>query len=284
MRVRILVLLILLTGCHPVDDLRVRLAMKEGNLAYLRGDYETAIRYYEQAISTDPGRARVHLNEGYSFMALARASADSAQRREYADRAVSSFSLLLDPDVAPHPGEDGIPTQDRIENYVLTLLLDTQQREKAMRRLSVRLEQDPRDFAAMQLLSNLCVEMGDVQDALSWQERCLAARADLPEAHYSMGMFAWRLAHYDEVTDAQQRDAVIERGLQASSRALELRPRYFEALTCQNLLYREKARHVSRPRERRTLEELATRAEALAREIWQSSEVTRDSIGQESLR
>ena len=120
MRVRILVLLILLTGCHPVDDLRVRLAMKEGNLAYLRGDYETAIRYYEQAISTDPGRARVHLNEGYSFMALARASADSAQRREYADRAVSSFSLLLDPDVAPHPGEDGIPTQDRIENYVLT--------------------------------------------------------------------------------------------------------------------------------------------------------------------
>ena len=284
MRVGVLAFLILLTGCHPVDDLRVRLAMKEGNIAYLRGDYELAITHYERAISTDPGRARVHLNQGYSFMALARASADSAQRRDYATRAVSSFSLILDPDVAPHPGEDGIPARERIDQYVLTLLLDTQQRERAMRLLSARVEQDPRDFAAMQLLSNLCVEMGEVQEALSWQEWCLAAQADQPEAHYSMGMFAWRLAHYDEVADVQQRDAVIERGLRASGRALELRPRYFEALTCQNLLYREKARHVSRPHERRRLEALAIRAEALAREIWQSSEATRDSTRQESSR
>jgi tetratricopeptide (TPR) repeat protein len=258
--------------------------MKEGNLAYLRGDYETAIAHYEQAISTDPGRARIHLNEGYSFMALARASADSAQRCAYAAHAIQSFSLLLDPDVRPHPGEGGIPSQDRIESYVMTLLLDTQQREEAARRLAVRIDQHPRDFAAMQLLSNLCVEMGTMQEALSWQERCLAEQADLPEAHYSLAMFAWRLAHYDEVTDAQQRDAVIERGLQASSRALELRPRYFEALTCQNLLYREKARHVSRPRDRKSLEELAIRAETLAREIWKSSEAVLDSTRQESLR
>jgi tetratricopeptide (TPR) repeat protein len=251
--------------------------MKEGNLAYLRGDYETAITHYEQAISTDPTRARVHLNEGYSFMALARASADSTQRREYANRAVQSFSLLLDPAIAPRPGKDGIPGQDRIESYVMTMLLDTQQREEAMLRLRARIDRDPRDFAAMQLLSNLCVEMGAVQEALSWQERRLAGQPDLPEAHYSMGMFAWRLAHSDEVTDARQRDAVIERGLRACDRALELRPRYFEALTCQNLLYREKARHESRPRDRRSLEELANRAETLAREIWKSSEAVLDS-------
>jgi hypothetical protein len=70
LRILFLSLLCLVAGCNPVDDLRVRLAMKEGNLAYLRSDFEGAIARYDQARALDPGRARVHLNAGYSLMAL----------------------------------------------------------------------------------------------------------------------------------------------------------------------------------------------------------------------
>jgi tetratricopeptide (TPR) repeat protein len=270
LRILFLSLLCLVAGCNPVDDLRVRLAMKEGNLAYLRSDFEGAIARYDQARALDPGRARVHLNAGYSLMALARSTADSVQRVEYASRAIRSFSRLEDPGVSPRPGQDGIPDPDRIEHFVLTLLLDTGQRDEAMRQLGARIERDPADFASMQLMSNLCVEAGSVDEAMSWRERLVDAQPDLPEAHYSLSIFAWRLSHYDEVTDPGQRKAVIERGLQAAARALELRPHYFEALTSQGLLW-----------ERSGLEELATAAEALAQELWKTSIAVADSMGGE---
>ena len=74
---------------------------------------------------------------------------------------------------------------------------------------------------------------------------------------------------------------MIERGLQAAARAIALRPHYFEALTSQGLLYREKASHLAQPRERSGLEELATAAEALAQELWKTSIAVADSMGGE---
>jgi tetratricopeptide (TPR) repeat protein len=267
----LLLLLMLVGACRPVDDLRARLDLKNGNLHYLRGEYEAAVGRYERVLAHDPDDAQAHVNMGYGLMALARGSPDSTHRRELAVRAVKTFAWLLEPERDVELGEGRMPTRERIEQYILTLLLDAQLQEEAIEVLTARAKENPDDVASMQMLSNLCVELGSLNDALAWREKCLEVQPDRPEAHYSMGVFAWRLSYENRIGDSTQREAVVERGLQAVERALELRPHYFEALTYQNLLYREKARYAPKEEDRRGFEALAARAEKLALELWEAS-------------
>ncbi len=258
----VLLVLVFFGACQPVDDVRARHQLRNGNLAYLRGEYESAVRSYERVLRLAPQHAQAQLNTGYSLMAMLRSATDSVDRQRLADRALESLSRVasLDP-------QDGLPDRDELHQYMLTLLLDSGQRERAIELLEERVA-TREDVSSIQMISDLYLEAGAIQQALVWRERCVAVAPERFESHYSLGVFAWRISHFGLSTHAEDSHRAVDRGLAALDAALELKPDYAEALAYKNLLYREKARYVVSERERRRLTQLADELQAQAQSLF----------------
>lgn len=254
-------------GCGaPVERLRARLDLKRGNLSYLAGDHRAAIAHYERALSHVPTLSRACLNRAYSEVALFRTSVDPEARRVLADSAVASFQRYSQLVGAGHgDGAEG-PNGERIEQHILTLYLDSAQPEKASALLESRLQRHPHDMATLQMLANLAVEQGELDGALQWHRRRLELEPQNPVGYYALAVMAWQFSYHSRIA-AERRPALLDEGLQAVQRALELRPDYFEALVYANLLYREKAKYASGDSERAEYEKRYTEFEERARQV-----------------
>jgi tetratricopeptide (TPR) repeat protein len=247
-----LFLAIVLAGC---GRLQARLEMKEGNQDYLKGEYESAIRHYESAVAHVPDLPQGWLNQAYSYVALSRAAgADLLERKRLADKAVAAFQKYIEFMDEEEEDEDGEsdperPGRERVDQHILTLYLDSGEVDKAIAFLEERLERDPRDLPALQMLSTISADRGDLASAANWQRKRLAFEPDEPETHYAFGVFAWRASYYNQTTDLALRDSLVDEGIAELETALRLQPDYFEALSYMTLLYREKAKNATDPAE-----------------------------------
>jgi tetratricopeptide (TPR) repeat protein len=276
--------LLLLAGCAgspgPVEHLRARLDLKQGNLSYLRGDYKLAIAHYDDALRHVPDLAAAHLNRAYGFVALFRAAETPDERKQLAAQAVESFEKYLSVLEAKgtSPGASS-PDRDRIEQHILTLYLDSQQQDLAVQFLQQRLQRNPHDVPALQLLSTIEADKGDIAKALEYQHARLEIEPNSPEAWYALGVFAWQTSYRQRALDPAQRDSLLEDGLRAIRRALELRPDYFEALSYANLLYRQKAQYSDREEDRRRFEARADSLRSRALEVRKATQAESSKAG-----
>ena len=55
-------------------------------------------------------------------------------------------------------------------------------------------------------------------------------------------MACWAQSYNDPMLSAEQRTRIVDIGLDAAKRAIEIKPDYFEAMAYYNLLFREKAK------------------------------------------
>lgn len=270
----VVVFVVLAAGC---DRLRARVDLKQGNESYLSGDYRAAIDFYNQAVGRRPTLSRAYLNKAYSQVALFRASVDFDERRTLADSAATSFLRYQELVQAGYTaGDDDAPDAERIDQHILTLYLDTAQTDKAIALLEARLQSHPRDMAALQMLANLAVEQGDLDTALRWHRHRLQIEAGQPEAHHALAVMVWRFSHRDMIPE-EQRDALLDEGLRAAERAIELRPDYYEALIYANLLYREKARFAKSDAEKAELEKHYLEYEERARQVRQQEDAKKQT-------
>jgi len=257
--------LVMLGACRPVDRLRAHLELKEGNQSYLAGNYDAAIAHYDRALTYVPGLAQAHLNRAYARVALFRATDDAQTRNQLVDDAVTSFQRYLEA-VAKSGHRSSGPDSAHVEQHILTLYLDSGRPGPASDLLRARLQRHPRDIATIEMLASLAADRGDVDEALEWHRKRLEIEADSPEAHYALAALAWQMSFYNRVAE-EKRAAVLDEGLQAVLRALELKPDYFEALVYANLLYREKAKIAETPEKRAEYEALYTQYEERARKL-----------------
>jgi tetratricopeptide (TPR) repeat protein len=264
-------LLALAAGCSgsasPVNRLKARVQLKEGNRSYLAGRYEEAILRYDRALGLVPQLAPAHLNRAYSQEALSRLSGDLADRQKLASEAVSSFEQyigLIDHGAA---GVDAkAPSRERIEEHILSLLVDSQQVDRAIAHLKARFERNPRDLSALEMLSRLEMESGRMDEALEWQRKRVAAEPQDPDGLYSLGAFAWLMSFRDSLMEPTKRQALLDEGMAALERAVEIQPDHFDALIYINLIYRQKAIYAVKESERAAFEAQANvyRTRALA--------------------
>jgi tetratricopeptide (TPR) repeat protein len=252
-------LLALAAGCSggtdPVNRLKARLQLKEGNRSYLAGQYESAVRSYDMALHYVPQLAPACLHRAYSLEALSRASERLAERQRLAAEAVDSFEKYLDMIDHGAVGLDSrAPGRERIEERILTLLVASEQPDEAIRHLQARHAKDPRDTSALEMLSRLEIECGRLDEALRWQRKRVELAPQDADALYGLGTFVWLLTYRDAGLDSAKRAALLDEGLAALQRALEIRPDDYETLIYVNLLYREKAKHADGDRERNEFE------------------------------
>ena len=252
-----LILAVTLSGCslmeHPWLRLQARLELNRANRAYAEGDHEAAIRGYDrvaafyrgpEALRRDDKLAEAALHRGYALMALQRGTT-GPQRVEVASRAIESFREYLRQDGARSEIEPR-----RVEEYMLSLYLDSNRPEQALRLLQAWHRRDPRDPVVAFRIAQHYAEQGDVANAMEWYRKRIEMRPQDPEMRYALGVFAWQVSYYNRALSDQGKQVWVEQGLKQLQHAIELRPEYFEAYSYVNLLYRELAKFAPRSRDR----------------------------------
>jgi tetratricopeptide (TPR) repeat protein len=251
--------LVLVAGCsggaNPVNRLKARVQLKNGNVRYLAGQYEQAIRNYDAALRYVPRLAPAYLNRAYSKEALTRVSGNPQTKQALAAEAVDSFQKYLG--LLDH-GAIGLdsksPGPERIEEHILTLLVDSQQIDQAVAHLQARFDRNPRDVSALEMLSRLELERGQLDAAMEWQRKRVEVAPQDPDAQYSLGAFVWLMSYRDAGMDPAKRAALLDEGMAALQRAIAIRPDDFETLIYVNLLYLEKAKYAATDAERGAFE------------------------------
>jgi len=229
--------------------------MKEGNRSYLRGDYAAAIERYDAALRSVPRLPAAYLDRAYSEEALFRSATDSTERERLATEGVRSFQSYVETSAAPGARRDSNALdREQVEERILTLLIDSQQGDAAIAHLQDRVRSEPRDLAAYELLGQLEAESGRMQPALQAHRDAIAALPDKPEAYYDLGAFVWQLSYRDAGMPAAQRAPILDEGISALTKALELRPDDPETLVYLNLLDLEKAKCAANAAERAAFE------------------------------
>ncbi|MBZ5621520.1 MAG: tetratricopeptide repeat protein [Acidobacteriia bacterium] len=126
------------------------------------------------------------------------------------------------------------------------------------------LEQTPKDKVAIASVASLYLNQGKWDDAKQWYERLIGVNPSDADAYYSLGFIAWS-QWYPELGKAKaalgmkQEDPgpikdkkvkeelkakylpIVDAGLAALDKALQIRPDYDDAMAYENLLVRERA-------------------------------------------
>lgn len=247
--------LLVIGGCSggPLGQFQARLELKAGNQSYIRGDFKGALRHYDEALRHAPRHAMALLYRAYTNVNLFRMSTDPEERRGFADQAVQSFLKFL----AVGDAKATAPARERIEQFILTLYLDSNEPDKAVAFLEERLRRNPNDLPALQMLSNIKSDLGDIPGALELFRRRIQMAPESPEAHHSLAVFAWSVAFNSRLPDSLATQNLIDEGIQNAREAMRLKPNYFEAITYANLLYREKAKRAQDAEKRQLFESQA---------------------------
>ncbi len=175
-----------------------------------------------------------------------------AKDLEFAAKAIEHLKLYI----------DAFPEERKTREFLVSLYLSTERFDDAIAFYEHMVEEDPKDTKAMQSIAQMYFKKGEVDKAVSWLKRRLDAETTpqaKAEVYYFIGVQAWDRSYNFPDLDPVVRVRVIDEGLDALNKAMEIKPDYFEALSYINLLYREKAKVETDPVKRQEHVDAANR-------------------------
>jgi tetratricopeptide (TPR) repeat protein len=249
---RLLLLLAALSGC---SELRARNHARKGNQLFMEGNYPAALQEYTRAEQLLPTLPTILLNKGLACrnMMMPRAKTPASERS--VECALAAFEKLKQLEPAD-------PRGDRL--YVQTLF-DADRFEMLAQRYQQQLDRNPGDLAALNGLIQVYSRWDRWDDLLRLTIRRAELQSRDAEAQYSVGVLIWsRLfqkgggaerAAYDPRVEPKpppppigegdivgdERARLADQGVVYLEKALAIRPKYREAVTYLNLLYRQKS-------------------------------------------
>ncbi len=240
----ILFLTVGLSGCNK---LKARDLLNKGVASFKNGQYDAAIENFKEAKTLDPGlmNARLYLATAYASQYIP--GAPSEQNMRLGTQAVKEFKEVLSIDPNNLSAIDGIGS-------ILYQMAAT--------------PYDPKKF----------------EESKSYHQKHIELKPSDPEPYYWVGVIDWMVAqrvnqelraeHNKNNIKKQIRDtdplppavradyvvkssAMVEEGIAAIQKALQIRPDYDDAMAYLNLLYRRKADMVESAEERASLQKQA---------------------------
>lgn len=224
-------------GC---DSVKERVFLKKGNELYTAQKYEEAIQQYDELLKIDPKNWDANYLVAVSYLALYHPGSEHPKDKEYAEKGLAAFerTLALSP-----PSPD---IREKTEKFYLSFLDSTGDKDKAIAYLEKQLAGRPNDLALINQIATLYQKKGDFPKALEYFEKRAAMDATNKEAWYTLGVNCWARSYHGGLAVSQEeRESVVDKGIVALDKALEIDANYFEALSYINLLYREKAKALS---------------------------------------
>jgi tetratricopeptide (TPR) repeat protein len=218
-----------LGGCNK---LQARSEIKRGNEFFKAGSYPSALAAYENASRLDPGQSKLKKNIGLAYMAMYQPGSKHPKDIEFAAKAIENLQAYL----KDHPEDK------RAHEFLVSMYLNTDRYDDAIKFYQSRLQTDPKDVKAIQSLAAMYFKKGDFNKGVEWLQKRASLEPNNPEGYVMIGVQAWdRSYHYPDV-DPATRAQIVDMGLESLNKALKIKPDSFEALTYINLLWREKAK------------------------------------------
>ena len=210
-------LAILSVSCN---QLKARDQLNKGVQAFTSAQYPEAVEHFKTAVELDPGFAAARLYLATAYMQQYIPGADSPENNKMALAAFDNFKKVL--------------------------------------------EQEPKNTVAIASIASLNLNQKKWDEAQQWYEKLIAVEPQNADAYYSLGFIAWS-RWYPEYGKARaalgmkQEDPgpikdkkvkeelkqkflpIIDGGMQALDKALQINPEYDDAMAYQNLLVRERA-------------------------------------------
>jgi tetratricopeptide (TPR) repeat protein len=219
----VLVLAIVASGCGTLRALKARDQLNKGVAAYRNAQFQTAIEHFKNAVQLDPSllNARLYLATAYAQQYIP--NGDSEANTNTGNQAIQSF-------------ED-----------VLNL--------------------DPKNTTALASIAQIYYNMKDFDKAKQFQRRRMEVEPNNPEPYYWIGVINWAMCFQEDGTVRkdlnltmpnkngvlpplpekyrgqleEKNSKLIDEGLEALNKSLELKPNSFDTMAYLNLLYRQKA-------------------------------------------
>ena len=210
-------LALLSAGCQ---QLKSRDQLNKGVNAFKSANYAEAVEHFKTAVELQPDFAVARLYLATAYMQQYIPGANSPENNQMAQAAHDQFMKVL--------------------------------------------EKDPKDKVAIASVASLYLNQNKWDEAKQWYEKLIAVDPSNAEAYYSLGFIAWS-QWYPELGKAKaalgmkQEDPgpikdkkvkeeltakympIVDSGLAALDKALQIRPDYDDAMAYENLLVREKA-------------------------------------------
>jgi tetratricopeptide (TPR) repeat protein len=220
----------LLGGCRR---LQARVELKKGNSLYQQEQYSAAMVEYQKGLELDPSDTFAWRSVGLSALALYRPGDDSPKNLEYGRIAADAFQKYL--------GEN--PEDAKVQDYLMSILVSSKQYQQALAFVDQLQQQHPNeanDPKWNRYRVNVLIQAGRLPDAEQ-----LALKTPGPEqpvSLYSIGVEAWHKVFNNNTIDYATKQQLVELGLRALRKAVEIKPDYFDAMFYLGLELREKAK------------------------------------------
>lgn len=216
---------------------REQFFLDEGKELYQAQKYEEAIAQFDQLLELDPTNWSANYLTAASYLALYHSGSEQPKDQDYAEKGLVAFERTLK--LAPPSSEE----REKAESSYLSFLEATGDRDKALAYLEKQLASRPNDLALLAQIAVLYQRKGEFSKALGYLEKRANLDPSNKDAWYTLGVNCWaRSYHGGPDLSQEERELVIEKGIQALEKALAIDPVYFDALSYINLIYREKAK------------------------------------------
>ena len=236
--VAILSLALVLLATGACNKIKSKQAIKTGNEFFKAQKYETALASYQEAERLDPGEVKIKKNIGLAYMGLYQPGSKHAKDLEYASKAIDNLKAYV----------TASPEDRKAREFLVSMYLATDRYDDAIVFYEQMLKADPKDSKAMGSIASMYFKKGDFDKGMEWQKKVAELEGNKPDPYIMIGVQAWdRSYHYPDL-DPAIRAHIVDEGMSALQKALELKPDSFEALTYVNLLWREKAKMETDPK------------------------------------
>jgi tetratricopeptide (TPR) repeat protein len=251
--------LILVAGISGCGKLKARDLLNKGVQAFKNGQYDAAIEDFKNATDSDPNllMARIYLATAYASEYIPGAPSDANMK--IGEQAVSEFKKVLDTDPNNLTAIDGLGS-------ILFQMAGQ--------------PFDPKKF----------------EESKTFHQKHIELKPNDPEPYYWIGVIDWtqafrgngelRAAYNKDHINKQLRDndalpgpvradyvqkygSMVDEGVTALQKAIQLRPDYDDAMAYLNLLYRRKADMVESADERAALQKQADELVDKVKEVKQ---------------
>ena len=291
-------------GC---SRLQAKQAFKDANKAYKDGNYKVAVERYNDAIRYSPDMAEAYFYLGSSYQALYRPGKDTPDNMGYLQKAIEAFDTSIAKNDGSSENEKtvkngalaaltGIYSEEPYRNYekayqyadqlvkqnesdsrniyaMANLYKKFDKVDDAERMFLKAVELNPSDERACNALAGFYNEphwdgRSKFDQAIEVLQRCATLlKPDDPTGHYKVAVFYWDKAYRDPMLTEAEKDAYVDKGLEAVEAALKIRAEYVDAYVYKGLLLREKAKIVPAGKLRDMYTAQAQKLAADAREL-----------------
>jgi len=225
------------SACTLGTSFKIKMLLKEGNTLYTAQKYEDAILRYDKILELDPTNWDANYLKAVSYLALYHPGSEHPKDKEYAEKGIAAFEKTL----SLNPPSAEVKT--KTERYYLSFLDSSGDNAKAIAYLEKQLESRPNDLALILQIATLYQKKGEYLQALDYFEKRANMDPQNKEAWYTLGVNCWaRSYHGGSMVSQEEREQVVDRGIDAFNKALAIDGNYFDALSYINLIYREKAK------------------------------------------